>query len=188
MATPLIRSLALAAVLLTTPASGVELTLDGVVASSGGRDYRLRLTSKASFDFNPATGSLRSSGTWIIEYVLPNYQNRFSDKVEDFSISPDGQLAMRSYECVEGTFGAGFLGSNVCGNYGFGPNGIDEGGLVDDVVNGPPRSLAAYGISSRDWDGSALVLTLTSPDGNQSLTLTLHPKAVPTPKAGPPGS
>jgi hypothetical protein len=52
------------------------------------------------------------------------------------------------------------MNASICGNYRFGPNGIDEGGLADDEVFGPPKSLALWGISDFDWDGEVLVLTL----------------------------
>ena len=42
------------------------------------------------------------------------------------------------------------------------PNGIDEGGLADDEVAGPPKTLAGFRISDFDWDGATLVLALAN--------------------------
>lgn len=175
------RVLLLCLALLAAPAGAVELTLALVTARVGTADVQLRLDSRASFDFDPDTRILRSSGTWIAEHSLPNRQARFSHMVEDLSVDADGRLAVKSYECVEGTFGAPFLAANLCGNYRFGPNGLDDGGVADDVVVAPPRSLAVYRLSSLEWNGDALVLTLSTDGGadadifgEQGLTLSFH--------------
>lgn len=180
-----VAALALLA-LLAAPASALELVLEGVTATTGSGEVKLRLASRATFDFDPGAGVLLSSGTWIAEYALPNQLTRMAHKVEDMQATADGKLAMKSYECVEGAFGAAFMNANICGNYRFGPNGIDEGGLADDEVFGPPKSLASYLISDIDWDGEALVLTLTPSDPGNSevfrengLKLRLVTKPVP---------
>ncbi len=148
-------------VLAATPARAVEVVLDGVTATTGSGDVRLRVSSRATFDFDPGAGVLASSGSWTAEYLLPNQLTRFGHKVEDLRATADGGLAMKSYECVEGTFGAAFLGASLCGSYRFGRNGIDEGGVADDEVLGPHRSLAGWGAGDFDWDGRVLELTLT---------------------------
>lgn len=149
-------------------AQAVELVLDSVTATIGSGEVKLRLSSRASFSFDPGAGVLLSSGTWIAEYALPNQLTRMAHKVEDMRATADGKLSMKSYECVEGAFGAAFMNANICGNYRFGPNGIDEGGLPDDEVFGPPKSLASYLISDIDWDGESLGLTLAPNDPGKS--------------------
>ncbi|MBL8200622.1 MAG: hypothetical protein JNK40_06590 [Chromatiales bacterium] len=172
MAAPLVAArLAITALLVALPAAqatAVELALESVTATTGSGEVKLRLSSRATFDFDPALGVLVASGTWIAEYALPNQLTRIGHKVEDLRATADGQLAMKSYECVEGAFGAAFMQANICGNYRFGPNGIDEGGLADDEVLGPPRSLAGYGIGGFDWDGATLVLTLVADAAGES--------------------
>lgn len=148
-----------------THAQAVELQLEKVTASTGTGPVELRLGGRASFSFDPGAGLLLASGTWIAEYALPNRLTRIAHKVEDMRATADGQLAMKSCECVEGAFGAAFLNANICGNYRFGPNGIDDGGLADDEVEGSPRSLAHWGISDFAWDGQVLLLTL-APDSD----------------------
>ena len=159
---PVARALActVALALGAVPARAVELVLDSVTASTSTGEVKLRLTTRASFDFDPGAAVLVSSGTWIAEYALPNQLTRFAHKVEDLRAGVEGQLSMKSYECVEGAFGAAFMNANICGNYGFGPNGIDEGGLADDQVSGPPKSLAGYRIADAEWNGETLVLSL----------------------------
>lgn len=152
--------LALLSVLCVARAGAVDLTLDSVTATGPGGEVRLRVDSRATFDFDPATGTLRSAGTWIAEYTLPNRLTRFAHKVEDLRATADGQLTVRSYECVEGAFGAAFLAASLCGNYRFGQNGLDDGGLPDDEVVAPPRSFDRYRVSSLEWDGAELRLVL----------------------------
>lgn len=162
MAAPLVAALVVLLALHGPPARAAELVLESVTATAGPGDVRLRVSSRANFSFDPGAGVLVSSGAWVAEYALPNQLTRMAHKVEDLRASVDGQLAVKSYECVEGAFGAAFMSASFCGNYRFGPNGIDEGGLGDDEVLGPPRSLARYAISEFDWDGATLVLTLTA--------------------------
>ena len=151
-------------VLLAPPVRAVELVLESVTALTDSGEVQLRLTDRARFDLDPVTATLVSSGTWLAEYVLPNQVTRFAHKVEDLRVTADGPLTMRSYECVEGTFGATFLAANSCGNYRFGPNGIDEGGAADDEAGGPARSLTGYRVAAFDWDGKSLLLDLVNPD------------------------
>jgi hypothetical protein len=89
---------------------------------------------------------------------------------------------MKSYECVEGTLGGPFLGVSLCGNYRFGPNGVDEGGVGDDVSAGAPRSLVDWQVEGLEWDGNFLAVSLVPPGGTggdlfpeQGLTLRLRP-------------
>lgn len=171
-----------------THAQAVELQLEKVTATTGTGPVELRLGGRASFSFDPGAGLLLASGTWIAEYPLPNRLTRIAHKVEDMRATADGQLAMKSYECVEGAFGAAFLNANICGNYRFGRNGVDEGGLEDDEVLGPPKSLARWGISDFAWDGQVLLLTLApgSETGGEifpesALELRLVPKLPPKP-------
>jgi hypothetical protein len=183
VAPPLAGAL-LALALLAGPATGAELVLDSVTATTGAGEVRLRVSSRASFTFEPGAGVLVSSGSWLAEYLLPNQLTRFGHLVGDFRATVDGEFVMRAYECVEGTLGAALLNASLCGNYRFGPNGIDEGGVGDDEVVGPPRTLADYSASAFDWDGSALELTLLPGPvvGNQLFSETaLRLRLVPRP-------
>jgi len=191
-ALPRLASALVLLVHLQAGAQVVELQLEKVTATTGSGEVELRVSGRASFGFDPGAGVLLSSGTWIAEYPLPNRLTRMAHKVEDMRATADGQLAMKSYECVEGAFGAGFLDASICGNYRFGPNGIDEGGIEDDEVLGPPKSLARWGIGEFDWDGKALLLTLTPATdvGNEvfsesALRLRLVAKPQPQPQASP---
>lgn len=171
-------------------AQAVVLLLEKVTATTNSAEVELRLSNRATFSFDPGAGVLLASGTWIAEYALPNRLTRMAHKVEDLRATADGQLSMKSCECVEGAFGAAFMNANTCGNYRFGPNGIDEGGLADDEVLGPPKSLARWGISDFDWDGEVLLLTLApaSTDGNELFSesaLKLRLVAKPQPQVSP---
>lgn len=155
--------------LLATSVPAVEVKLDTITAFAGTGDFKLRIDGRARFQFNPDTRVLTSSGTWTGEYVFgPDQITRFSHKVQDMVASADGRLSMKSYECVEGTFGATVIAS-YCGNYRFGPNLIDEGGAGDDVVVGPPKSLTGFTVTALTWDGKSLLLVLSSDDPRQAV-------------------
>ncbi len=166
------------------PADAVELALEGVRAATPGGDVALRVTSRARFAFNPSAGVLEGSGTFIAEYVLPNQLTRFGHQVEDLRLTAGGEIALRSYQCVEGPFGAQYLNANLCGNYRFGANGLDDGGLVDDEPAGAPRSLAGWLPGDVIWDGEVLEVVLVpggeAPAGlfaETALTLRFVPAA-----------
>ncbi|TFG83435.1 MAG: hypothetical protein E4H19_11605 [Chromatiales bacterium] len=146
--------------MLATTVPAVEVTLDSVAAIRPSGKDNLRIDGRAKFEFDPDTSTLAAAGSWTAEYVMgPSRLTRFSHKVENMSASLDGRLTMRSYECVEGTFGV--LAISHCGNYRFGPNGVDDGGTLDDVIVGPPKSLASFTVTALTWDGDSLLVVLT---------------------------
>jgi hypothetical protein len=150
--------------LLTAPcaAGALEVALSTVAANTSRGVIQFRLDNKAIFDFDTDTETLTSAGTWIAQNIIgPNAYIRYSHKVENFSASAEGWHVFKSYECVEGTFGAALLLANICGNYRFGPNLVDDGGLVDDIAVGPPKSLVHYEITLFNWDGSILKVILS---------------------------
>ena len=104
----------------------LEVSLDQVTGiNKRGGEFQFSLENRAKFDFDPDENTLSSSGTWVAENRTgPNLLIRYSHKVENFSVNAKGIYSVKSYECVEGTFGA-MLGMNYCGNYRFGPNTLD---------------------------------------------------------------
>ncbi len=175
------NKIALYLLLLTVSitANALELMLDRVVINTNRGEAELNVNSRATFDFDPESGVLTSSGTWVAEDRMgPDRLYRFGHKVEDFAVGADGNHTARSYECVEGTFGPIMI-ANICGNYRFGPNMLDDGGLVDDIVVGEPKSLDRLEVSLFGWDGSTLTVILSPKDFSRtevypelSLTLT----------------
>lgn len=151
------------ALLAAGPAAAVELDLEGVTGRTADGEVALRVASRARFDYDPAAGVLTATGAFTAEYGLPNRLGRFAHQFDDLRVGPDGALAVRGYECLEGAFGAAFLAANLCGGYRFGANGIDEGGLLDDVAAGTPRAFTDYGVESVDWDGTRLTVSLANP-------------------------
>lgn len=153
-----------AALFLVCDACAIELVLDRVVSEGRGGPVNLRVDSRASFEFDPDTETLTSAGTWIAQNVVgPNQIIRYSHKVEDFRADVETGHSFRSYECVEGTFGTLLL-ANVCGNYRYGENMLDDGGLIDDEILGPPKTLTNYELSLLSWDGAELIVVLSKPD------------------------
>jgi hypothetical protein len=150
-----------------SPVHAIELALENVAGEGRRGPFTLSLDVDAVFEYDVETGSLTSAGTWVGQLdVGPYGYYRFAHKFENFGVDADGIISVRSYECVEGTFGGGMLSVNICGNYRYGPNFLDDGGLVDDETVGPPKSIYDYVIDSLDWDGTNLVLVLskTNPD------------------------
>ncbi len=155
--------------MLATPVPAVEVTLDSVTAMAPSGETNLRIDGRAKFEFDPDTSTLTAAGTWIAEYVAgPGRMTRFSHKVEDMSASLDGRLSMKSYECVEGTYGA-IVVANNCGNYRFGPNMLDDGGAVDDVFVGPRKSLASFAVTALTWDGESLLLIIGTDSAGEAV-------------------
>jgi hypothetical protein len=150
-----------------SPAHAIELALESVDGEGWRGPFTLSLDVDAVFEYDVETGSLTSAGTWVGQLnVGPYGRFRFAHKFENLGVDADGIISMRSYECVEGTLGSSMLLVNICGNYRYGPNLLDDGGLVDDEPVGPPKSIDDYVTDSLDWDGANLVLVLskTNPD------------------------
>lgn len=146
--------------LLAVAADAVDLSLDSLVQADGNRQLEFRIESRAAFRFDPDQQVLSAAGVFTAQNVVgPGRLSRFSHKIEDLRAAADGSLAVRSYECVEGTLGA-VVGLSFCGNYRFGPNNLDDGGMADDEVLGVPRSLAGFRVQSLAWDGRTLELAL----------------------------
>lgn len=165
---------------LPDPVSAQPLVLERAMLLDAGREWKLWVTGRATFDFDAEKGVLTTSGIWLATYGLPDQPHRYAHKVEDMVVTADGDFRMRSYECVEGFFGAQVMSRNLCGNYSFGANGTDDGGFADDVVNGPPVSLADHRVESFDWNGDALVVVLAGGGEQENrLTLTFSPPPPP---------
>ena len=166
---------------LIAPCTGValEVDLESVTGKKSRGEIRFSLDNKAIFDFDPDTNTLTSKGTWIaLNKTGPNELYRYSHKVENFIVSAENGFSAKSYECVEGTFGAMIL-RNYCGNYNFGSNMTDDGGFVDDKSSGLPISLYYFEVSLFEWDSEKLVVILSPKDPDRteaypelSLTLT----------------
>lgn len=163
----IVPSLLFALMIHAAPAavSALELSLDAVRGITKNRDVEFTLNNKATFDFNPDTGILTSAGTWLAQHEMgQGGLVSYSHKVENFKANSDGEHSAKAYECVEGTLGMAYLNANVCGSYTFGVNKLDDGGLVDDVIVGPPHSLRDYELSGFSWDGSELIVILSATD------------------------
>ena len=147
--------------LVSDAAFAVALSLDEAVGTNKrGAAILFALEVRATFDYDVDKEELSSSGTWIAQNRTgPSLLIRYSHKVENFSVSIANGIFMKSYECVEGTFGATIL-INYCNNYRFGKNQTDDGGYVDDLSTGLNLSMYYYEAAKIDWDGSTLTVML----------------------------
>ncbi|MCK6371451.1 MAG: hypothetical protein L6Q83_09040 [Gammaproteobacteria bacterium] len=142
----------------------VEVVLERVTEFDGRQQLRLVVESRGEFFFDTGTQTLTSAGIWTAQQALgPSRLTRYTHRVEGLTVGADDAFDMRSYECIEGTLGATALNANVCGNYGFGPNFVDDGGYGDDVPRGPPKSLYDYRLEALEWDGERLRVVLARP-------------------------
>ncbi len=92
--------------------------------------------STATWDWDPATGVLTSSGKYEAATFInsnPSASSILADRVVNLVIDA-GSLATNatSYECVEGTFVAS-VGSHACGNYRFGDNFVNDSSMAYNV-------------------------------------------------------
>ncbi|MCK6370276.1 MAG: hypothetical protein L6Q83_02945, partial [Gammaproteobacteria bacterium] len=142
--------------------------------------------STATWDWNPATGVLTSSGLFqTTSFVSSNANGSpvISDKVVDMVIdTTNDTTTATSYNCVEGTFLAG-VGAHGCANVSLGDDTVYDSAVVynvgggancvqrtlggDDVSTGNPRSLAstAGGGGCDPGDGAFNLWTVVSYTG-----------------------
>jgi hypothetical protein len=154
--------LVMASIALSCAAQAVELRLENVAAESARGVSDFSVTSDAEFIFDAQTSTLASSGTWVAQSVVgPSNLIRFAHKFENFGVTADGIIEAKSYECVEGTLG-NIVTRSYCGNYNYGANLQDDGGIVDDQVIGPRREMSDYELGSIDWDDETLIVVLVN--------------------------
>jgi hypothetical protein len=130
--------------------------VDVTVVDSGGT-LELNLSGDATWQYDDVAGVLTGTGTYIATAELIS-QPYFTHTITNLSIVAGGAASATSYSCTEGTAGAALL-VNVCDQYNFGPNNIDNGGGFDDVDLGPSQSLADYDDNfGGSWDGTTLTM------------------------------
>ena len=113
----------------------------------------------ATYSYDTVTGVLKGSGLHNAVSALSPTSIVFSHNVLNLSISNTAASAT-SFSCVEGNVGV-TENANVCGNYTFGPNNVDEGasGNGDDLSAGPAQSVMEYDLPVVSWNGTTLILS-----------------------------
>ncbi|GMU75757.1 MAG: hypothetical protein AMXMBFR45_12480 [Gammaproteobacteria bacterium] len=189
--------LAIAATLGATAADAalIAVTLDSVTLSSANGPSTANITSStATWLYDDVTGIMTQTGGELnARFNIGPPSTLFRHTATDLVIGAGGAASASSWSCIEGNFGT-VVGAHMCGNYTFGANFANDSTVSysgtsvtrtmggDDVVKGPPQSLADYnGISTLSWVGTAL--TLSNSTGTSGLTFVFNASAVPVPAA-----
>lgn len=151
----------------------------------------------ATYWYDSGTGELSSSGvTHLRTATGPTAMSRHFDRfITDLNIVAGSAAGSTAYECISGGFG-NLVGANMCGNYLFGDDYIDDSSMIysglnwtrtmsgDDAIAGDPQTILDYNLLVTNWDGQHL--TLESPAwtaANGTAGLQMNFSAVPLPAA-----
>jgi hypothetical protein len=107
--------------------------------------------------------NLSANGAFTAAFDLSPLPNNelFNHDWSGMTISDTGAVG-GSFTCVEGTFGSA-VAANLCGNYNWGDNFVDEGGAGDDASIGPAQSIADFDpLVFGGYDDVAGILTMTN--------------------------
>jgi len=158
--------------------------------------------------YDDVAQTVSASSQYTARYMLNPNTRLFTHEITGYVLDVTGASAVANattYVCDEGTFG-GLVGANLCGNYTWGPNFINEsevswgpgtatskslnttGGVPnggDDTDAGPIQAIDQNdGFKVDSWDGQTLVISnavLMSPRSGYTYTLVKPAEAVDDP-------
>jgi len=162
------------------------LILTTVVADSPNGEATAELIADGGgWIFDDVAQTVSAGGLYSARYfagITELFRHDISGYVID--VSGSGTASAASYVCIEGPFG-GIVGGNLCGNYSFGGNFVDEsevswgpgtatfksmnttGGVPnggDDIDIGRIQSIAQNdGFAVQSWDGQTLIISNVVP-------------------------
>jgi hypothetical protein len=151
--------------------------------------------STATWSYDTLTGVVSGNGLYIAYSEinpLPS-SSLFTRTMSNLVVGGGNLASAASYDCFDGMFGAG-VGANLCGNYNYGGNFVDDSTLVygpgtsfsrtiggDDASVGTPQNISQYDGMTSDWDGTTLIVSNYDFDtGGYNMTFV---EAVPIPAA-----
>jgi hypothetical protein len=151
--------------------------------------------STATWSYDTSTGVVSGNGLYIAHSQinpLPSSQ-LFTRTIANLAVGGGNLATAASYSCVDGAFGPS-VGANLCGNYDFGGNFVNESTLVygpgtsysrtmggDDVALGTPQNVSQYDGMTSTWNGTTLLVSNYSFEtGGYTMTFV---EAVPIPAA-----
>ncbi len=121
---------------------------------------------EVSFDIDMETRAVAAQQIILAPFSVGRLgYSRFTLKVDGLRVNSDGEWFYKSIECQEGTLGS-LMNVSFCGNYRFGKNNVDDGGMGDDVRVSAPLSFHDFSVTynARQDDHWWLTLTADSPD------------------------
>jgi len=195
-------------------AVAVAATLGGASTAADATVHTAVLTGVATYSNNGSAAGNISSSTATFEYddvttVLTQTGGTYNAR---FNTSPTNTIyrhlitgavlgngaaaAASTFVCQEGNFG-GNVGANICGNYGFGGNFLDNSTATwgpgtafartiggDDIPYGAQQSINNYnGWANISWLGTTLTIGLTNQTLTSGQTWQLNVATIPVPAA-----
>jgi len=173
-------------------AVNIGVTLTGIGAKSiNGTSVGNIAASTATWSYDTATGVVTGTGVLDAKFQIGPFATLFDWNAADLAVGGGNVAAASSYACIEGSFGSG-VGANLCGQYDFGANFINESSISygpgtafsrtiggDDVAVGPQQNVA-------DFDAMTTILggtTLTLENGTATSGIVMTFSTVPVPPA-----
>jgi hypothetical protein len=157
--------------------SGPELLslvlIDAKIEGVRGLGTGILIGSSAIWEFNTVSKIVTGSGLYYAQYQISPLQpgQLFTHSISNLIVGGGGAASAAAYECVEGSFGT-IVGGNLCGNYSFGGNFIDDSSISygpgtafsrtiagDDIIVGPQQSLRNYDGLRTFFTGPKVVLS-----------------------------
>jgi hypothetical protein len=157
----------------TTDAADHAVVLAGVSSYSNSGSSPHNITSStATFSYNDVTKLLTQTGGVFEERlnIAPSV-TLFRHTITGLVIGNGAPASATSYVCTTGNFGD-IAGAQLCGNYNFGANFVDESTMTygpgtafartiggDDMIVGPPQAIDQMdGFTTTSFVGSVLIM------------------------------
>jgi len=169
-------------------AANIPVFLTGVTSkSANGSSVGNIASSTATWSYDTVSGVVTGSGTLDAKFFV-GPSPIFNPVIDDLTAGGGGAAGATSYSCVEGVFGAA-VGANICGNYGFGGNFVDESTVTygpgtafsrtiggDDTPFGPfPQNISDFTGMTSTLVGTDLTLENGTPTSGYAMTFSTVP-------------
>lgn len=157
-------------------------------------------SSTATFEYDDVTTVLtQTGGTFNVRFTTAPTSTIYRQLITGAVVGNGAAATATTFACVEGNFGSN-VGANICGNYGYGGNFLDNSTATwgpgtafartiggDDIPYGIQQNLSGYdGMANVSWLGTTLTIgnattcgTCTSPNAGNAWTLSIATIPVP---------
>ncbi len=154
-------------------------------------------SSTATFSYDDATTVLtQTGGTYNARFNTSPTNTIYRHLITGAILGNGAAAAATTFVCAEGNFG-GNVGANICGNYGFDGNFVDDSTATwgpgtafartfggDDFAYGAQQSIANYdGWANISWLGTTLIIGKTNLALTSGQTWALNIATIPVPAA-----
>jgi len=172
--------------------------LTGVATYSNNGSSAGNITSStATFTYDDVTTVLtQTGGTYNVRFTTAPTNTIMRHLITGAIVGNGAAAAASTFVCQEGNFG-GNVGANICGNYGFGGNFLDNSTATwgpgtafartlggDDINYGPQQNLSAYnGMANASWLGTVLTISNKNQAGTSGYDWKVNIATIPVPAA-----